>query len=79
MGVVELKPFKAVANEQTLAILRDWLDMAERGEIVSVAIAAIGPDGKSFTAASQAEPLQTLLGAVTILQHRMLAGYLTPE
>lgn len=68
----ELKSRNAQTNEQTIALLRAYLECAEGGEILAVAIAAVEPSGASRTQSSGSEHFQGLLGAVAILQHRML-------
>lgn len=70
--IVSLKTFAAQTNEATIEILRDYLGQAERGEIVAVAIAAVAPGGASRTQASASDNFQGLLGAMLILQYRML-------
>ena len=72
--VVSLKTFASVTNEQAIAILRDYLAMAERGEIVAVAIAAIEPNGSSRVQSSSSDHFQGMLGALAILQYQMVSG-----
>jgi len=59
-------------NEQTVDILRRFLELAESGDIQSVAIAAIQPDGASRTESSSTDHFQALIGSVAVLQHRMI-------
>ena len=72
--VVELKTRTIELNESVIKMLRDFLEQAERGEIVAAVIAAVTPSGASITEASGSDHLQTLLGAMSILQHRMIEG-----
>lgn len=70
--ILSLKTFAAQTNEETIAMLREYLAMAERGEIVAAAVAAIEPSGASRSRCSASDHFQGLLGALTILQHRMI-------
>lgn len=70
--IVSLKTFATQSNEETVAILREYLEMAERGEIVVAAVVGIEPNGASRTQCSASDHFQGLLGAISILQHRMI-------
>lgn len=72
--LVTLKTKTAVVSESTVAVLRAFLEMAEAGEIVSTAIAAVEPGGGSRTQCSSTDHFQALLGATLILQDVMLAS-----
>ncbi|HTS05453.1 MAG TPA: hypothetical protein VMP68_07710 [Candidatus Eisenbacteria bacterium] len=63
-------------NENVIAILRQTLEEAERGEIVAVAISMINAAafvGSRFDTGSRG--MSELVGAVTILQHDLLADW----
>ena len=59
-------------NAESVSILKEYLAMAESGEIQAVAVAAIRPDGSSQTQSSSTDHFQTLIGSVAVLQHRMI-------
>jgi hypothetical protein len=59
-------------NKETVEILEAYLVKAKSGVIEGVAIAAILPDGSSDTQSSSTDHFQRLIGAVAILQHRMI-------
>ncbi len=74
-NIRELKTRKQEHNEQTVAMLTEWLEMAKTGELQTVAAAGILAGGESITGATASDAFQPLLGAVTILQFRMLHGH----
>lgn len=59
-------------NAESVQILKDYLSLAESGEIQAVAIASVRQDGSSQTQSSSTDHFQTLIGAVAVLQHRMI-------
>lgn len=62
---------KAECNAETVKLLEQWLDKARAGEIVSVAFAAVGPDGSAYTEVTSSIMFVTLLGAVGRLWHQL--------
>lgn len=75
MTVVGLKQvsFEKTVNMECVDILREWLIAAEAGNVVGIAIAIVEPDGKCVTTSSASNHFQAVLGALSILQHRMIA------
>lgn len=71
-NIVALKTRADQTNEDAISVLKEFLQDAEKGEIVSIAIAAIEPGGSSRTSVSKCDHLQQLLGALAILQFRMI-------
>lgn len=59
-------------NAETIAILRSWIEKAERGEITSVAIAGVMPNGDVVTELSPTNQQVAFLGATALLHHRAL-------
>jgi hypothetical protein len=59
-------------NAESVQILKDYLALAESGEIQAVAVAAVRADSSSQTQSSSTDHFQTLIGAVAVLQHRMI-------
>jgi hypothetical protein len=58
-------------SEEAIAILKDYLAMAERGEILAVAVCGAMPNGGVTHQASSTDQQMVLLGGVTRLLHRM--------
>ena len=58
-------------SQETVDILRDYLAMAERGDIVAVAICALEPNNSAIHQASSCDNQVLLVGAITRLLHRM--------
>jgi len=58
-------------NEDTVAILEDFLRMAKSGEIIAVAVVGLEPSGASQSQSSATDKIVTLIGAVSRLLHRM--------
>lgn len=73
--IVPLTTRPQAINARAVELLRDYLGMAERGEIGAVAIAALCSDGASLTLASETDNYQALVGAIAILQYRVIAGH----
>ena len=71
--VTKLKTFADHTNEETITVLREHLEQAERGEIVAVAICALERSGACQTRATATDNFQGMLGALSLLQHRMMA------
>lgn len=72
MAVIALETLPARINAEAVAILRDFLALAEKGELTGVAVAATLNTGSSQSQASSSDNFQALLGSVVILQHRMI-------
>jgi len=58
------------AEPEVIKICEDLLARARRGELVSVAVAGVAPDGGAVTAYATGAREVTLLAAVALLQHR---------
>ena len=69
---IELVTFQATVNQDIVAMLEQYLDEAKRGEISMLALAGIRPDHSCVTQSSGGERVQSLLGAIVILQNRIL-------
>ena len=67
-----LKTFEDQTNEETIEMLRKFLSDAMCGRIVAVAVAAIAKDGSSITMSTSSKQIQSLIGAVAVLQYRMI-------
>lgn len=72
--MLSIKTRTMQTNGSAIKVLRAYLEMAEKGEIVGVAIAAVEPGGSCFTQATESDYYQPLLGALSILQWRMING-----
>jgi hypothetical protein len=72
MSVVELKTRASRINAEAISLLKDHLAKAEAGEIEAVALASVLSDGSCLTTSSANDHFQALLGAISILQHRMI-------
>jgi predicted xylose isomerase-like sugar epimerase len=70
--IVALKTRPDEINEQVVAMARELLADAEAGRINALAYAALRQDGASDTASSATDNFQSLIGAVSILQFRMI-------
>lgn len=73
-NIVELKTRSNKANQSCVETLESWLDMAKKGEINQVAISGLSPDHSSYTQYSDIEEVQTMLGAIEILKHKLLVS-----
>jgi hypothetical protein len=62
-------------NQQTIAMLREWLEMSERGEIHGVVLAGLCADGETMSAGTENESISALLGALDILRYRILTRH----
>lgn len=67
------------AVQSVVTLLREWLDAAERGEIVSVLIAAVKAPGGTRTEWSGVGSMDACVAAVTVLKARVMAQYLLGE
>jgi hypothetical protein len=72
MNVVEFKPRTKIVNESVVELLEHWLEMAKSGEVDTVAIAGLISDGSSISQASEVGHVQALLGALRILEMRIV-------
>lgn len=77
--IVELKTRPAKQNAETIRLLKQWLAMAETGELQIIAMAGILSDGASQSCASSSDDIQRLLGAIAILNYRIMSGYVESE
>ncbi len=68
---LELVTRQQKINQDVVNTLKHYLAMAERGDLICVAIAGVMPDGSGVHEASASDEQVTLLGAVTRLLHRM--------
>ncbi|MCC0013675.1 MAG: hypothetical protein H6877_10195 [Rhodobiaceae bacterium] len=76
---IEGRTRRSSVNKSVVDILRNWLEQAERGDLVALAICGVEPDGSTNTQVSESDHFHTLLSAVTILQFRLLDEARTPE
>lgn len=72
INVLEFKSRPKIVNESCVETLQDWLEKAKAGEVVTVAIAGITGDGASLTQWSEIDHVQALLGAITILEAKVV-------
>lgn len=75
MELVALKPRPKMINEESISILKDYLAMAESGELEDIAIAGLCKDGSSISQATTTDRKFQLLGAVSLLMHRLHQNY----
>lgn len=71
MTIHQLVTRPAAISAEVVAVLEDYLQMAKRGEITAIAVAAVEPGGTVVHQASASDQQVLLLGAVTRLLHRM--------
>lgn len=64
----------APVNKELVASLEKLLEDAKRGELQSLAYAAVRPCGDSVTGWNNRAHYHQLLGALLVVQNRMLAG-----
>lgn len=69
----------APPNPGVVEALEDILARAKAGDLSSVAIAVVYRDGSTGDAWSEPASIGTLIGAVTILQHRLCGTLDTHE
>jgi|GEM_PF-6497717 len=62
-----------VPDEATISILREWLEMAESGELVGVVLAGQSFDAAAFYGIAGHVESYSLLGALTEAQSDVLA------
>ena len=61
-------------NGQVVELLREMLELAERGELEAIAIVGLLPDGVCRYRYSQSERFATLVGGVEVLKHQLIAA-----
>lgn len=69
LGIV---PIEKLQHDGCVATLEGMLDLARSGELTSVAVAAFGVDGSSYTAFEPGDHTAALLGCVVRLQAGVL-------
>lgn len=69
LGIV---PIEKLQQDGCIATLKDMLALAEAGELTSVAIAAFGIDGSSYTNFEPGDHTAALLGCIARLQADVL-------
>jgi alpha-beta hydrolase superfamily lysophospholipase len=74
MSIMELKTRPAQVKADVVERLAELLEKATRGEIESVAIAAVETGGVLVSTWSQTDDFGRLLGAVARLEHRLNAN-----
>lgn len=62
----------SVLREEIVDCLSRWLESAKRGELTSLAMAAVHSDGDTMICVPPTDEFSKILGAVTMLQHDML-------
>lgn len=67
--VSQLKP---KPNDKVVKLLEGFLERAKAGELRSIALVGLNPEG-SVSAWHHDNELQALLGAVLVVQHRILS------
>jgi len=68
-----LETFRDEVNQAVVDILEEALDRAKRGELAGVAIASVKSDKMTAsTVFAKTDSLPALIGAVAILQNRLL-------
>jgi hypothetical protein len=71
-NIVELKTRTTIVNESCVELLEEWLERARSGEIHTVAIAGLTDQSSSITQWSEIDHVQALLGALRILEARVV-------
>lgn len=76
MSVVEFPVLhrRVEMREDALAVLRELTGLVERGEVLSIAVAAVEADGAVRQMVSSCQNSATLLGAVELLKADLIAG-----
>lgn len=70
---IPLRPVARPVDPDVVERLREVLDMAERGEVIAVAVATVNVAGCIATAHVVGESWAPLIAAVATLQHRLIA------
>lgn len=74
MTVQILPTFKKEVSESVIKVAREILELAEAGEITSLAAVMIGTDGDSHSKISSTLTKRAMIGGVMFLLHDMLHG-----
>jgi hypothetical protein len=69
---LSIVPIAKLQHDGCVATLEGLLDLARAGELTSVAVAAFGVDGSSYTAFEPGDHTAALLGCVVRLQADVL-------
>lgn len=77
INVLEFKP-RVKINQSAVELLEDFLERVKSGEIDTVAIAAL-TDGSSVTQWSECDHVQALLGAIAILEARLIRNVIQDD
>lgn len=72
LSVVEFKPREKIVNESCVSTLEEWLERAKAGDVITVAIAGLTNENSSTTQWSEIDAVSALLGAITILEARIV-------
>jgi len=74
--VLELVPrtHDACCQREAVKVLREFLERAERGEIVSVAVVATTPAGTTLTQYSMLDDTHLVVSGLARVQHRIIAA-----
>lgn len=71
-SVVRLVPKSQEHREGVIKTLKNMLEIAERGELLGIAVAAVDNEGYTQTAFEPGDNIVTLIGANERLKHRLL-------
>lgn len=63
-----------VQKEHVVDGLSEWLEMAKRGEIDSIAMTCIKTDGTTMLFAPPSDSIITLIGTLAVLQAELIAN-----
>lgn len=70
---LELLPTPPMQSKQDVVrMLKDWLEQAERGEIIGLALIGVSHDECTMTAFEPGPNMALLIAATVRLQHRIL-------
>jgi hypothetical protein len=61
-------------NQEAVDACTEWLERTKTGEFTSVALAATAANGDIVTSVSETSDSPRLIGAVSVLQHRILVN-----
>lgn len=71
-NVARLVPKPQGHKDGVVKTLKNFLEIAERGELLGIAIAAVDNEGCTRTAFEPGDNLATMIGANERLKHRLL-------
>lgn len=79
-NVTELRvvPYAVTVQKEAVEALREWLEMAERGEIVEVAIVGFDQEGAAHSRLALTNDKMRAIGALDILKYKMLTRWIEP-